>query len=410
MAQIHFTARTIDSLPLPATGRPEYWDDSFPGFGIRVSPDGRKSWILMYRMDGSRRLRRLTLGTYPRLALADARDRAREALHEVSNGKDPGYERKIERKAETFFELSEIYLKEHARKKKRSFREDERIIEKDLFPDWKTRKAKEIRRSDVKALLTKKVESGAPIQANRVLALIRKIFNFGIQEEILEANPCWNVPAPAREKARTRVLTFDEIRIVWDFLKSEPRNLGVYFKLILLTAQRPGEVLKMRWDEIDFADNVWMLPAEKAKNGLPHRIPLNASTRLLLKEQKLIGSGSAWVLPSARRDGPIENVKKTLQRIREKTGILFISRDLRRTAASHMTGMGIPRLTVSKILNHVESGVTAVYDRHSYDKEKRKALEQWGQNLQAIIERPQSSEGSPNLFEHPSPTHQLGGL
>jgi len=174
---------------------------------------------------------------------------------------------------------------------------------------------------------------------------------------------------------------------VWGALDAEPAWFAGAIRLYLLTAQRKHEILGMRWEEIDFASGWWTIPSLRAKNGLAHRVWLNASAQRLIKELRLRSGGSLFVFPSPRGDQPIATAQKPLVRIREATGIDFGIHDLRRTAASNMTGMGISRLTVSKILNHAEKGVTAVYDRHSYDAEKRDALDAWGRRLVDIIEK-----------------------
>jgi integrase len=144
----------------------------------------------------------------------------------------------------------------------------------------------------------------------------------------------------------------------------------------------------MEWNDLDLDTAWWTIPAEKSKNRLAHRVPLTPlALRIFSQMQSLTGGAKTnrYVFPSSKGDGPIENVQKAIQRIKESTGINFVGHDLRRTAASMMTGMGVPRLVVGKILNHVEPGVTKVYDRHSYDKEKREALESWSKRLMVLV-------------------------
>ena len=141
----------------------------------------------------------------------------------------------------------------------------------------------------------------------------------------------------------------------------------------------------MRWEDID--GEWWTIPGEVAKNGRSHRVPLSPPVLSLLEELRGIAGRSKWVFPSPRKKGkPITAVQKATERIAKRSGVAFTAHDLRRTAASHMTGMGISRLVVSRILNHVENGVTAIYDRHSYDGEKRDALERWWVRMAEILE------------------------
>lgn len=382
MARIRLTHRSIDTL---TAGKwlTDYWDDRLPGFGVRVAQSGRKSFIVRYSAADGRK-RRLTLGAYPMLSLADARDKAREALAAVARGEDPQGKKKAERQAPTFGELAKVYLERHAKVKKRRWREDERVLRVDLLPHWKRRKAKSIGRQDVSELLDGIVARGAPIMANRVKALISKIYNFGIGRGMVEHNPCLGVPMPAKARQRDRVLSEDEIRSLWGVLDHEDLVMAATFKMRLLTAQRGVEVLAMRWEHID--GDWWTIPAEVAKNGLTHRVPLAPQVQSLLDELRPVTGGSVWVFASPRRKGAhITAVQKAAERIAKRAEVDFVPHDLRRTAASFMTSMGISRLVVSKILNHVESGITAVYDRHSYDAEKRQALVRWAGKMDEIL-------------------------
>jgi len=158
------------------------------------------------------------------------------------------------------------------------------------------------------------------------------------------------------------------------------------FKLRLLTAQRGGEVESMRWLDLDLTNGWWTIPANVAKNGRSHRVPLSSPALGILKVTQENARDAVWVFPSpTRKNQHITNVQKAAERVRDLSGVSFVLHDMRRTAASLMTGMGTPRLVVAKILNHVELGVTKVYDRHSYDQEKRKALEAWGHKLTMVV-------------------------
>ncbi len=381
--KIKLTHRGIASLATDGPWLTDYWDDTIPGFGVRVHHSGRKAYFLRYTAQGKRR--RMNLGTYPALPLAQARNKAKEVLGRIATGGDPQVQRQADRAAETFGELAAEYLERHAKPKKRSWKEDERIIGAELLPTWRNRKAKKISRREISDLLDGIVERGAPIMANRTKALISKIFNFGMARDIVEFNPCHGIPMPAKAQQRDRVLDEDEIRRFWRALDGFEPILAETFKLRLLTAQRGAEVLRMRWEQI--AGDWWTIPAEVAKNGLAHRVPLSPQVQALLSELRELTGGSVWVFASPRKPGaPLKTVTRAAQRIARAARIEnFTSHDLRRTAASQMASMRIPRLVISKVLNHAESGITAVYDRHSYDAEKREALEQWGARLEEIV-------------------------
>jgi len=383
MAKATFTARWIAALKPSTEKQVDYFDTKPPSLGLRLAPSGRKTWFILYRAGG--RLRRLTLGTYPVLSLADAREQALSARHTVAKGGDPATDKQRLSAAPTVEEIATQYLDLYAKVHKKSWREDARFLTTDVLPQWGQRKAYAILRGDVIALLDQIVERGAPIMANRALRLVRRLFNWAISRELLDHNPCLQVKAPSKEVERDRVLSEEEIGGVWAACSQLDLVLHAYFKLSLLTAQRGGEVRAMRWADIDLETRWWTIPAEIAKNGLAHRVPLSPAAYDLLQQLEATAS-SQWVFPSPRRaQQPFQNVQKPAGQLVAMSGVVFVPHDLRRTAASHMTSMGIPRLVVAKILNHIEPGVTRVYDRHSYDAEKRQALDAWGRKVLALV-------------------------
>ena len=331
LGRIALTDRTVRALKPPSTGRLDVWDEDNPGFGLRISAEGRRTWILMYRM--GKKLRRLTLGRFPTLGLAAAREKATDALREVGKGQDPGQRKIEERRAETFSELAREYIERHA-SKKRSGREDIRLLNGSphkkktgkkphvpLVTRWGDRRIKDIKRRDIRELLDE-VAARAPIMANRTLALVRKMFNFAIERDWLEANPCHMVKPPGEEKQRERVLSEDEIRLVWKALDDESPLIAALFRIRLLTAQRGGEVHGAAWSEFDLATGWWTIPAERSKNGLAHRVPLSPQAVRILKTWRETVDDSPWVFPSSRKKGPhIAHAQKAIERIVRASGV-----------------------------------------------------------------------------------------
>lgn len=388
------------------------------GLGVRVTPQGVKSFVFVYRFEG--RLRMMTLRnkvdktTYPAITLAEAREAHREAQDKLNKGTDPAAkaitEREAEHQAHTVVDLAREYVEKWAKPRKRSWKTDKRILEKDVLPDppdgagWGRRKAKDITKREVIRLLDTILERGAPIMANRTLAVIRRMFNFAMERDIISASPCMSVKAPASENQRDRVLSIEEIRAFWHGLDGENMNgvspyIKLALKLELVTAQRKNECCAAAWEEIDMEEGWWTIPGEKtelrlhhgveeglAKNKLPHRVPLTALAIEILRAAKALSGDSPWVFPSHRTSRPITPpaINHALRLRRESLGIAFIPHDLRRTAASQIASIGFGAV-VDKILNHKDNRVTAVYDRHSYDREKRQALEAWGRKLKTII-------------------------
>jgi integrase len=301
--------------------------------------------------------------------------------------------RRTRRAVATFEEVARQYLDRYARPTKRSWREDARILAHDLLPRWRARRARDITARDVREVLDGIVDRGAPIQANRTLAVVRRVFNWAAAPDRALVpqlhNPCRGLERPAPERQRERVLDAHELRAVWGALDAERIHNAAFFKLYLLTAQRGGELRTMAWADVDLAAAWWTIPGERAKNKRAHRVPLSPPAVALLRALHATrASGVRWVFPTRRGSvsGYRERVYKTVARLRRASGVTdFTPHDLRRTAASLMASMGIARPTIAKLLNHAERGVTAVYDRYGYDREKREALDAWARRLEEIV-------------------------
>jgi len=384
MATIRLTDRTLKGLSTERA-QEEYLDELLDGFGVRVSgATGRKTFFVRYRVDGTRR--RLTLGRYPVMSLTRARAKAKAKLLDVMDGNDPAAEPEP-LETPTFAELADLYLERHAlpNKAPASVAEDRRQLDKDLRPAWGPRLADEIDRADVLAVLDSIVDRGAGVMANRTLALVSRIFSFGVERGLIEHNPAYRVRRPTRERSRQRVLTAAELRRVWKATHAEAPLMGATFRLRLLTAQRGKEVLGMRHDHLDGA--WWTIPAALSKTGEAHRVPLSEQALDVLAEIAALNRESDWIFPSARAAaGHISNVQKAAQSIRDASKVEFTPHDLRRTASTVMTSeLGVSRFVVGKVLNHADRTTTAIYDRASYDPEKREALDAWGAHVEKIV-------------------------
>ena len=389
---MQFTDRKIKNLESKETSY-DLREGNGQGFGIRVMPSGHKSWLFFYNFEGKKQ--RMTLGAYPATSLADARALHRNAQKCLASSKNPATEQhkaKTEAKiADTVNDLIEEYLEKWAKPRKRSWQEDERILKKDVASIIGKRKAKDVTKRDIILILDQVIDRGAPIAANRTLAAIRRMFNFAVERDIITITPCYGVKAPSKENRRERVLSEDEIKSFWHGIDNasmfETSKLAL--KLQLVTGQRKGEIVSAEWDEFDFKNNWWTIPASKAKNGNPHLVPLSELALELLQELKTISNNSKWLFPSHLGNGHItpNAIDHALRKNLDKfEGVKhFNPHDLRRTAASLMTSLGISRLVVSKLLNHVENSVTAIYDRHTYDEEKRQAMKAWSIKLREVV-------------------------
>jgi integrase len=391
-------ATSIRSLKPPASGRVDYFDDATPGLSLRITANDVRTWTVFYR-DKNARQKRLTLGRYSAVSLADARELARDAQRDVAKGRDPVLEKRAAREVLTFGELAKEYIEHHAKPKKRSWAEDERQLESNLLPKWRNRPAAELAAEDLLGVLNAKLKAGAPVAANRLRALVSRIYTFGAEQRLVPAtaNPVIGVKKPTKETTRDRVLTDDEIRRLWDASATQSAYVCAWFRLRLVTAQRGGELLQMRWQDIDPKSHFWTIPPEFVKNAHGHRVYLNATACNLL-ERVPRAERAVWVFPKSFM-GDYKHVGRRLAqatranivaepkasgKARDRADIR--GHDLRRTAASLMAGGGVPRFVISRILNHSqEKDITSVYDRYSYDREKKAAMEFWNRRLTAIL-------------------------
>jgi integrase len=395
MATQNLTVRSIEGLK-PGRTRYEVFDALTPGLAIRVTPSGHKSWVLLYRYNG--RLRRLTLGRYSDRKLAEARKEALNQRGRILNGADPATEKHDERATygDTVGALYDLYKK--ATEKKRSWPEQRRIFENEVLPAWRHRRVQDMTRPDIRMLVDRKAEN-APIKANRILARVSRLFSFAVERDWIEANPALRIAKPGDEKSRDRVLSRDELRELWTVLheteakdadgRSLPRlsqALNDAFIVMLLTAQRCGEVCRMQWREVDLATGWWTIPADVSKNHDPHRVPLTAPVLEVLQRRRF-GADDRYVFSNRRHTCVNARAKKAASTLSKGLSFEFRAHDLRRTAASYMGEAGVDRFHIAHVLNHrsvTHSTVTAIYDRYRYDKERRAALEQWARLLEAI--------------------------
>jgi integrase len=388
--RIRFTDRTLKALKAPPRPKQiDYFDDSLPGFGLRVSYNGRKAWIVLYRCNGVKG--RLTLGRFDVLPLAEAREQARDALKAAARGDDPSVQKDRDREAPTFKQLADRYIKDYAKPKKRTWQKDRRLLDNNLIPALGRKKAHLVTRADLRAELSKVKGRPAPIEANRTFEVVRRLFNWAIEEEILADNPAFKLPKPADESPRERTLTADELQTVWRALDEASPIVRSVFRIMLLSAQRRNEVSRMRWADLDRREGWWNIPAELTKTKRPYRVPLTAAMLAIIEEIEKLSLDPEWVFPRAAGGAPVPetNVTRPFRKLIKGAGIAhFMPHDLLHTVTSHMTAMGISQFDVSKVRHHTSAdskSMTSRYDHYAYDREKRRALDLWNARLMDIV-------------------------
>jgi integrase len=410
--------------------RQEIPDGLLVGLYLVVQPSGAKSFAVRYRYAGQPR--KLTLGAFPAITLESARDIGGKALRAAAEGRDPATEKQAAKtdakKAEVeavrgrrdlFENVAREFIERHAMKNTResSWRETARILGFKPDPDnagkllvveplkdkpptvinlWGGRRVQEITKRDVIALLDT-VRDRAPVMANRNLAVVRKLFNWCLARDVIQVSPCTLIEPPAPERSRDRILTDDELRLVWNATGADTSPFGPLVKMLILTGQRLAEVGGMRWDELDLESKLWTLPAERVKNGERHEVPLSDAAVEILEALPRIKTTAGFVFTTTRnaavsgfsraKDRLDAAVKASLPR-GAKPPEHWTFHDLRRTMASGMARLGIQLPVIEKVLNHSSGsfrGIVGVYQRHSFADEKRQALDAWASFVQSTV-------------------------
>lgn len=409
--QRKLTARDVETLKAEPGKRVEVHDAVVRGLALRITEDGHRSWSVRFRCQDPTCEKRgkqeqFTIGPVSSVTLAKARDNAYKAARDAAAGKCPCASKRERRhelqRGKTVSDLAKVYIEMWAKKKKRSWRDDDRMINAELLPHWRHKNVKEITRRDVRELIEAIVERGSPITANRALALVRKMLNFAIQHDWIDANPANLLAKPGVEKSRDRVLTDDEIRLVWKATEAERPAMRALARLRLITAQRGGELAAMRWSQIS---GDWLtLPASVTKNKEEHRVWLSdLAQEALAAVPRLVdedGNTDDRVFPARTGRGVVTDGKQAGRRIAARVlaelqkanpkieTFDFRAHDLRRTAATKMAEHGVEPMSISRVLNHSDGRprATRVYDRFNYDPQKQLALATWSRALRTILE------------------------
>jgi integrase len=427
MPRSNLTQLAVERIKAPAEGAMTYWDKTLPGFGVRVSARGRKTWIATYRVNGKAVMQTLgTTATVPKLA--DAREAARAAMVKAKAGVHPVEQRRAEAAAAEAdraakeaqaheaeagqFELvAERFLAEGWRWRNKRQQpwapnyaaEVRRIIEHDVLPHWRGRPIRSLTKHDVNELLDAKAktrertrkgtEGGAAVQANRVLTRLRTLFAWATSQDLIDADPSAGVLPRGAERARDRVLSDDEIVLFWRGCEQAGWPFSAIFRLLLLTAQREGEISGMRWPELDLEAGTWTLPRGRTKSDRGHVVHLSALAVEIIDALPRLGGD--LVFPS-RAGTVISSFSKPKHRVDEAMAVQagkaiepWVLHDLRRTATTIMAEkLKVAPHVADKVLNHASgaiSGVAAIYNKALYLDERRAALEALGRYVEALV-------------------------
>jgi integrase len=362
----------------PREKRYDVYDAQLAGFGIRVSPLGTKSWIVLSR--NNQRKTRVTLGRYPQMSLNTARQRALVTLNAMAQG-----EYKRTNSFELFSDaLQEWYLRDQSTNK--SFAQVEKTIALHVEPYLKNFKIREIEKRDLLKIIDR-VGRKAPTQANRVLSFVKRFFTWCVSRDLLDVSPANGIAKFKTEQGRDRVLSPIELERVYQACDQLEYPFGPLYKILLLTGQRLNEVAGMSWTEVDFDNAIWTIPSERAKNKSSHLVHLS---KPVLKElNALYEFSSSDLVFTTTGSTPVSGFSKSKRKLDHLSGVTnWRLHDLRRSFATVTTEtLGFEPPVVDRILNHVSGsvqGIAAVYQRGEYLKKRKEVLEGWANYLEGL--------------------------
>jgi integrase len=339
------------------------WDGKVPGFGLRIFPSGVKSFVLHYRPQGSRAKRTYTIGKYGVYTVEQARARAKELLVGIANGEDPALEKKRAEPVSTFRELAERWMTDFAKPHRRSWKEDERRLDKHLLPRLGSMPVTSVTAEDVRPIHAR-IGKRSPIEANRVVELVRAIYMKGSAWSLVphtHRNPTVGVDR-FKERSRTRWLTDRELRRLFRALDREEPEIQAIVKLLLLTGARKRELLSARWDRIDLPAGRMRLVETKTGDERIVRLSGEAVELIRSLPRRL---GSPFVFPNPLRSGePLKDIKSPWERIRRRARLRDVKiHDLRRTTGSALVNAGVSLDAIAKALGHRDRKTTEIYAR-----------------------------------------------
>lgn len=363
-----FTMKRIRDLPPadPGQGRAEYHDAGKKGLTLRVTEKGIKTFYFLAWVHG--KTKRDSIGRFPETSLDVARKRVDDLWGEIARGNDPVAEKRKSKAEPTFGELFAWYLEVHGRGKKDGGKKDE-AQHRLYLTELSQRKAKEISRGDVYALHSKIAKSAGPVAANRVLAMVKSVFNVAIDREAfgIVSNPAARVKL-TKETSRKRRLEAGELAAFFSAVEAdEEEDVRDFLKILLYTGARKGNALSMRWSQINLARGAWLIPGEEFKNGEPHEIPLTAEVLAILDRRRKAIKGP-WVFPGRDASNHLVEPKRGLARVLKRAGIDdFVFHSFRHTLATYMGEAGVPQDQVAFVLGHKPKSITGTYMHPTID-------------------------------------------
>jgi integrase len=433
--KIALTDRLLQALQrAPGGGRTIVWDTLLPGLAVRVSGKGKRSFYAVRRRAGETQPSWVWVGAYPVTTLAQAREKAREALAALIEGHDPASlqeakrrareEAERQRRASTFAPVAEDFAarlgggriaKTRGKGPLRDPSAMAAIIRRELIPAFGEKPIAEIARRDIIPLIEGIVhkggekpapgsrrKEGGPYAARHALAAARRLFDWAVDRDLIERSPCDGIRAVrihGSPEARDRVLSDDELRRVWLAADATPYPYGPLVKMLILTGQRRDEIAAATWGEIDLDAGLLTIGAERMKANAGHAVPLTPAAVAILEGLPRFAAGD-FVFSGQTGAKPFSGFSKAKKRLDRASGIAPHSlHDVRRTVRTKLSELGITPFIGELVIGHTQRGVHAVYDLWRYTDEKRDALERWERRLLAIVTP--SEPAAPNVVAMP---------
>jgi integrase len=387
MPRIRLTKSAIDALPTPQSDV-VYWDSGCPGFGVKVTPKGRKVFIVLYRTGGAgSKLRKYTIGPYGRVTLHQARVAAQKVFAAKLEGRDLAAEKRESKRrmvTDRVEDLLETFIAQRL-SQNRSGGEIARLLRREVGKAWTGKSIHEISKRDVVEVISAIEQRGAPSAANKTLKSLKTFLRWCVGRAVIDQSPAEGVPLPAKEVARDRVLADEELARVILAARKIGGLYGGIVELLALTGQRREEVAQLSHEELDVVQRVWTIPKSRTKNGKAHIVHLSPQSMAVLGR----AVGPRLLMFSLLATKPFQEFSRAKRLLDQLSGVTgWRLHDLRRTCVSGMARLGVAPHIADKILNHQSgtiSGVAAVYQRHEFLAERRAALDLWGAHIGNLL-------------------------
>lgn len=378
------TKRFVESIKPDEVKTLKYWDFELKGFGVVVLPSGRRTYCVQYR-NQYRVLKRIKVGVHGQITAEEARDLAKKKLGQVAHGEDPAEQKKYIKSLSTMESLAKNYVERHGYKKRpRSLKEDQKLLKNIILPNFGRLKITNVTRYDIE-MLHKNLQQ-TPYQANRVLALLSKMFSLAISWELADTNPVLGIER-YQEERRDRWLDEIELNRLWGVLdRYSTHRIAYIFKLLLLTGARKGEVLKATWDQFDLEKGIWTKPSHLTKQKKKEYLPLSEKTVDVLQTlKKLNTQNSSYLFPGRIEGEPIKETRTFWAKVLKEANLENVRvHDLRHTHASHLASSGLSLSIIGKLLGHTQVSTTQRY-AHLGNAPLKQAVELFANKIEPTI-------------------------